>query len=126
VGAVAIGTMALAAPAMAAGPAASVTPHTGLVNGQKVTVKFSGYPANTSVIVLQCQKAIKTASDATNYCNLKNIKQVKTTTGTGSTPFNVTTGAIGKLGKCVSKSTCVIAVVVQKPATAKFPTIVFK
>jgi hypothetical protein len=126
VGAVAIGTMALAAPAMAAAPAVHVTPNTGLVNNKVVAVKFSGFSAKSTVIIVQCSKAIASAADATNYCNLKNIKQVKTTTGAGSTSFTVKTGAMGKLGKCVSKSKCVIGAATVTPKAGAFATITFK
>lgn len=126
VGAVAIGTMALAAPAMAATPAVHVTPNTGLVNNKVVAVKFSGFSANTTVIIVQCSKKITSAADAANYCNTKNIKQVKTTTGAGSTKFTVKTGAMGKLGKCVSKSKCVIAAATVSPQAGAFASITFK
>src|SRR4051812_41065659 len=92
-GAVAIGTMALAAPAMAAGPTASVTPNTGLTNGQQVTVKFSGYPKSASgvtVAAIQCSKPVtgttaqQQFANAKKFCNIPGAKTTKTTTGAGT------------------------------------------
>lgn len=81
---------------------------------------------NSTVIVVQCQKPIKSVSDATKYCNLKEVKQIKTATGAGSTSYVVNTGKIGTAGMCVSKKSCVIAVATQKPAAGVFPKITFK
>ena len=83
VGAVAIGTMALAAPAMATGPTASVSPNKNLVNGSSVTVKFSGYPVSASgvtVAAIQCSKPVtgttpqQQLANAKKFCNIAGAK----------------------------------------------------
>lgn len=48
---VAAGVLASCTP----GPAVTVTPNTGLVDGQEVTVRGSGYSANASVGIVQCR-----------------------------------------------------------------------
>ena len=111
-GAAAAGTLALAAPAMAAGPSAAAKPKGNLKTNQVITVTFSGFPASTTVYALQCSKAVKVASDA-KFCDV-NPSHVKTgksnAKGAGSFKFTVHTGKIGA-GTCATKSTnCKIAV----------------
>lgn len=113
VGAVAIGTLAFAAPAMAATPAVHVKPNTGLVNNQKVTVSVSGFPAATQVFVVECSKKPTSASTAGATCNATASTVGKITTnasGAGSTKFTVKTGQVGtsSTSKCLSKKTCLI------------------
>jgi hypothetical protein len=114
-GACAAGTLALAAPAMAAGPHASVKPNINLKNGQVVKVTFGGYKAGGTVYGLQCSKHVKVAADAA-FCDTKvsDVKVAKANAkGGGSFSFTVHTGKIGK-GQCMPISTnCVIAVAAQ-------------
>jgi hypothetical protein len=83
---------ALAMTCLWAGPASAasalvVTPNTGLVDFQIVTVDGTGFPPNTSVGLVQCTNG---AADPTTDCDL-NTLQIPTTDGNGdySTPFTV-------------------------------------
>jgi hypothetical protein len=119
VGGIAIGTLALAAPAMAAGPSASVTPKAKLKNGQVVTVKYSGFPASTAVYALECSSKVATLAGV-SACDisLSHVKIGKSSaTGAGSFKYTVRTGTVGK-GTCATVSTnCVLSVAANvKPA----------
>lgn len=99
-----------AGPALAA-PAVTVTPSTGLTDGQQVTVKVTGYPANMSgLFVVECNPTAAT-NPGTAHCDTTNLGTMTTdASGAGSTTFKVKIGTIGD-GTCAAGSTnCLIAV----------------
>jgi hypothetical protein len=119
-GAVALSLSALALPAGAnPGYSMKVTPDTGLVKGQTVTVTGSGFPyanggATVSYFMAECTSAVTgalTAAD-TGHCNIGAVQPVTVTqAGTFSTKIKLVTGAVGD-GKCGTTGhlTCVIGV----------------
>lgn len=112
IGAVAVSTLAIAAPAMAAGPSAKATPHTKLKTGQTVTVTYSGFAASTSTYALECSKKVVKVADAAGCdVNPKDVKIGKSNAkGGGTFKVVVKTGKIGN-GTCATVSTnCYIAV----------------
>jgi len=120
VGAVALSLSALALPAGAnPGYSMKVTPDTGLVKGETVTVTGSGFPYSTggaveTYFMAQCTSAVSgalTASD-TGHCNISAVQSVTVTqAGTFSTKIKLVTGVVGN-GICGTKGhlTCVIGV----------------
>lgn len=81
----------------ASGPKLTVTPSTGLHNGEKVKVSGTGFKAGDSVYIVEC---LVTAKGESN-CNILNTVPA-TISKTGVLPkstFKVTTGKIGN-GKC--------------------------
>jgi hypothetical protein len=117
-GTVALSLLALAAPAGAnPGYSMTVTPDTGLVKGQTVTVTGSGFPYETggavnSYFMAQCTSAVTgalTASD-TGHCNIGAVQSVTATqAGTFTAKIKLVTGVVGD-GFCGTKGhlTCVI------------------
>jgi fermentation-respiration switch protein FrsA (DUF1100 family) len=76
---------------------ATVTPSTGLANGQAVTVAWGGYAPNVSLNVLEC--SVNPPTVATD-CDLHNADVLHPDpTGTGSLSFTVATGTVGT-GMC--------------------------
>lgn len=118
VGGAAAAVILMAGPALAA-PSVTITPASGLTNGQQVTVKVTGYPANMSgLFVVECNG--KAAADpGTAHCDTTNLGTMTTdASGSGSTTFKVKTGTIGD-GTCAAGSTdCVIAVAPAAGGTA--------
>lgn len=107
VGAVGVAAGAIFVPvtaAHAATPAITVTPNTGLSDGDSVTVAGTGYTAGATVAVLECAKTPATAS---TDCDLTAIATNTATVGadgTFSKAITVHTGTIGT-GTCDSTST---------------------
>ena len=97
----------------------TVTPDTGLVKGQTVTVTVSGFPYSTGGAVVtyymaQCTSAVTGALNAsdTGHCNIGSVQTVTVTqAGTFSTKIKLVTGVVGD-GVCGTKGhlTCVIGV----------------
>ena len=88
---------------------ATVTPDTGLTNGQPVTVRWSGYTAGKVVNILECSHVdVSTASSA--GCSFAHAAILHPDpTGSGSAVINVGTGAIGN-GVCDAAHSCFIVV----------------
>jgi hypothetical protein len=119
-GAVALSLSALALPAGAnPGYSMKVTPDTGLIKGETVTVTGSGFPyanggATISYFMAECTSAVTgalTAAD-TGHCNIGAVQPVTVTqAGTFSTKIKLVTGAVGD-GVCGTTGhlTCVIGV----------------
>ena len=119
-GAVALSLSALALPAGAnPGYSMKVTPDTGLVKGETVTVTGSGFPyanggATISYFMAECTSAVTgalTAAD-TGHCNIGVVQPVTVTqAGTFSTKIKLVAGAVGD-GECGTTGhlTCVIGV----------------
>ena len=119
-GAVALSLLALALPAGAnPGYSIKVTPDTGLVKGETVTVTGSGFPLTTggatnTYFMAECTTAVTgalTAAD-TGHCNIGAVQPVTVTqAGTFSTKIKLVTGAVGD-GVCGTTGhlTCVIGV----------------
>jgi hypothetical protein len=71
----------------------TVTPSTGLTNGQAVTVAVSGFTAGKTLGINECSS---TTDDSGSGCDLGGIKQIKVgADGTASTTFNVKVGPFG-------------------------------
>ncbi len=87
---------------------ATATPHDGLVDGQSVTVTWSGYTPGKTVNVVQCSERVGTDATA---CDLKHGAILHPDpTGSGSVAITVVTGAVGT-GVCdAAHSQCVIVV----------------
>ena len=121
---IAVGTMILGgltslgvATASAAGPTITVTPNTGLVNGQSVAVTGSGFMANETVYALECKATAASQAD----CSLATATPSTTSaTGTVSMNFSVVTGSISSTTCGTSSSdlsNCAIVVGAVPPAT---------
>lgn len=119
-GAVALSLSALALPAGAnPGYSIKVTPDTGLVNGETVTVTGSGFPYATAGAVntyfmAECTSAVTGAltSTDTGHCNIGAVQSVTPTqAGTFSTKIKLVTGVVGD-GVCGTTGhlTCVVGV----------------
>ena len=78
---------------------ASVSPSSNLLNGQAVTVRWSGYTAGKVENVLECYKVDITGAEA-SHCDFANADILHPDpTGRGSLVFHVVTGAVGE-GTC--------------------------
>jgi hypothetical protein len=119
-GAVALSLSALALPAAAnPGYTMKVTPDTGLVKGETVTVTGSGFPyanggAVNTYFMAECTSAVTGALNATDtgHCNINAVQPVTVTqAGTFSTKIKLVTGVVGD-GVCGTTGhlTCVIGV----------------
>jgi hypothetical protein len=98
---VGVGALLFTAPALAASPTISVSPSSGLTNGQSVTVKLSGFTPKASVAVIECSPLV--AQDKQAACDTAGVKVLTTdASGAATTPFTVKTGQIGT----ASGSTC--------------------
>jgi len=88
---------------------ASVTPNTGLHDGQTVTVRWSGYTPGKVVNILECSEVdITTASSA--GCSFSHAAILHPDpTGSGSATLDVGTGAIGN-GVCGVGHNCYVIV----------------
>jgi hypothetical protein len=96
----------LAGPARAAEDAASVSPSSGLKDGQTVTVTGSGWPANDTINMVECSVPLTAVSS----CDLGTLVRITSSaTGTFSTPFRVHTGVVGD-GSCDPGKSCLIAI----------------
>jgi hypothetical protein len=92
----------------AAGPSITVTPNTGLADGDSVTVAGTGYTAGATIAVLECADAPVTAS---TQCDLSAIATNTATAGTDGTftkSITVHTGTVGSGTCAVGSSTCAI------------------
>ena len=85
----------------------SVEPSTGLVDGQSVTVAWSGFLPDGSINVLQCSDA----DEGAGFCDLTNGQiLVPNPTGAGMIDLEIVVGPVGE-GTCGPGATgCVIAV----------------
>ena len=82
VAAVGAAVLAFASPAAAAA-AITVTPHSGLSDGQTVTVKGTGFKANTSLVVIECPTNA-TGSNGGSVCDVNDGKIGITSDGNGA------------------------------------------
>jgi dienelactone hydrolase len=88
---------------------ASVTPATGLINDQAVTVRWSGYSAGKVVNILECSQ-VDIASASSAGCSFAHAAILTPDpTGSGSVVIHVGTGAIGT-GVCNSAHSCYVIV----------------
>jgi dienelactone hydrolase len=106
---------------------ATVTPNTGLHDGQVVTVHWSGYTPGKVVNILECSTVeISTASSA--GCSFAHAAILHPDpTGSGSATFPIGTGAIGT-GTCDAAHSCYVVVnnaSSTDPAGSKVVTIRF-
>ena len=113
------GFFCLAAPAIAAGPHVTATPHNGLTNGQSIVVKVAGFTPSTAVTIAQCTGRITSREQALTKCDLNTTKEVHTNAAGGvSTAFVVRTGAIAQQGRCAATSkNCIVLAVAQTAIT---------
>jgi hypothetical protein len=111
VGALVLGSVALYGvnAASAATPSITVTPSTGLSDGQGVTVTGSGFGPNESLAILECTLG---ATDAAG-CNINAYLLINSSaTGTISSTFHVFAGPTGS-GTCdmgTTDTSCTLAV----------------
>ncbi len=89
---------------------ASATPHTNLVDGQKVTVDWNGYTPGKVVNILECAPSV-IASNSSSACTFSGAKILTPDpTGHGSVQLQVVTGTVGT-GTCdATHPGCVIVV----------------
>jgi dienelactone hydrolase len=88
---------------------ASVTPATGLRNGQAVTVRWRGYSAGKVVNILECSH-VEIATASSNGCSFAHAAILTPDpTGSGSVVIHVGTGAIGD-GVCDARHSCYLVV----------------
>ncbi len=88
---------------------ASVTPDTGLHDGQAVTVRWSGYSAGKVVNILECSH-VEIASASSAGCSFADAAILTPDpTGSGSVVIHVGTGAIGN-GVCDAAHSCDVIV----------------
>ena len=82
-----------AAPSTATAPSLTVTPATGLTNGQKVTITGSGFTPGDSLYATECLTTVTSPAD----CNVSTATPITVNTdGTlPSTTFTVVTGTVG-------------------------------
>ena len=88
---------------------ATVTPDTGLHDGQSVTVRWSGYTPGKVVNILECSTVdISTASSA--GCSFSHAAILHPDpTGSGSVVLDIGTGVIGN-GVCDATHMCYVVV----------------
>jgi len=78
---------------------ASATPTSGLVDGQKVTVQWSGYSPGAVVNILQCTSSV-VQSNSSSACNFSGARILTPDpTGHGSVQLQVVRGVVGT-GSC--------------------------
>jgi dienelactone hydrolase len=88
---------------------ASVTPDTGLHNGQAITVRWSGYTAGKVVNILECSR-VDIASASSAGCSFAHAAILTPDpTGSGSVAIHVGTGPIGN-GVCDAAHPCYVIV----------------
>ena len=88
---------------------ASVTPSTGLHDGQAVTVRWSGYTPGKVVNILECSQVNITTASSTG-CSFSHAAILHPDpTGSGSVALHVGTGAIGN-GVCDVVHSCFVVV----------------
>lgn len=88
---------------------ASVTPDTGLHDGQAVTVRWSGYSPGKVVNILECSHVDITSASSAGCSFAHAAILTPDPTGTGSALIHVGTGAIGD-GVCDSAHRCFVIV----------------
>jgi predicted esterase len=102
---------------------ASVTPTANLVNGQKVTVRWSGYTPGAVVNILECAPSV-VQSNSSSACDFSGAKILTPDpTGHGSVQLQIVTGAVGT-GTCdATHPSCLIIV---NDASSTAPTASFR
>ena len=94
----------------------TISPSTGLTDGETITIKGSGYPANQSQGITEC--ANKGNQTTANDCNLGGIGVTKASaTGAISATFKVALGPFG--GNhivCTSPPGCIVSVATEGSA----------
>ncbi len=96
---------------------ASATPTTGLVDGQEVTVRWSGYTPGKVVNILQCSPSV-VRSNSSSACTFANAKILTPDpTGQGSVQLRMVTGTVGA-GVCNATHPGCLIVVNDASSTA--------
>ena len=96
---------------------ASVTPTADLVNGQKVTVRWSGYTPGAVVNILECSPSV-VQSDSSSACDFSGAKILTPDpTGHGLVELQVVTGPVGT-GTCDAAHPGCLIVVNNASSTA--------
>ena len=102
----ALGATFLASTAASASPALAVAPSSGLTNGQSVVVSGSGFAANSTGAVIECNNAslqptVTVLGNAVPVSCTNPLSGIKTTSSggdLGSSSFTVATGVVGPPG----------------------------
>jgi len=96
---------------------ASVTPTANLVDGQKVTVRWSGYTPGAVVNILECAPGV-VQSNSSSACNFSGAKILTPDpTGHGSVQLQIVTGTVGT-GTCDAAHPGCLIVVNNASSTA--------
>jgi neocarzinostatin family protein len=106
--------------AAASGPSIVVAPATALASGQTVAVSGRGFPADDSLIVVECSPLAETASDPSSECDVPkaNLSVKSDASGNINTSLTVYSGTVGADPAAVCPPTsgdCTIAV--SEPST---------
>lgn len=103
------GVLALPTGAFGAGPKGKAKPNKNLVNNSTVMVSAKGFPANDSLVIVECNSNAKTSDQ--NACDTSVIVgAVANAKGVvAATPYTFRTGTIGD-GTCNANQTCYIVV----------------
>jgi hypothetical protein len=103
-------TKATATTTTAAGPKMTISPNTGLTNGETVSITGSDYPANEQLGITEC--ANKGAQTGAGDCDLGTIKvTTASATGTVSATYSVALGPFGQNNiVCTQKPGCIVSV----------------
>lgn len=111
-----------ATPALAATPSASGTPTTNLHNGSVVAITGHGFPASTTIYLVQCSN-----TSGQSGCDLGNLVTAQSSaSGDVSGSITVHTGTIGN-GTCAETSTnCFVGVSDGTPANSAQVPLSFK
>ena len=72
---------------------ATVTPDSGLRNGQVVTVTASGFGTATTLYAVECAPQAIAATDHGRWCDLADAATSPATNGAATFPFTIRTGA---------------------------------
>lgn len=106
-------------------PTITITPSSGLTNGQVVTVTGTGFTPNASVAAVECNGSALTAAG----CNTTapNILSVDASGDFSDTNFAVATGTVGNgtCGTSATDATCLISIGTTSGALLTFATMSF-
>lgn len=96
-----------AMPAGASTPTAKASPSKNLTSGSVVKVTGKGWPANDSLVVVECDAAAGQSGAAQADCNISNVVAVTASSKGVVAPvdFTFATGTVGS-GTCNAGQTC--------------------
>ena len=106
---VTVGALVLPTAAFGATPKGKASPKSNLTNNSTVMVSAKGFPANDSLVIVECNSNAATSDQ--NACDTTVIVGVVANAKgvVAATPYTFRTGTIGD-GTCNAKQTCYIVV----------------